>query len=1478
MGAVTLGGSTEFNFDGTLAITGAITGGGNALTFSVANLTIAADINGVSTLTIENIDSTGAIDLGGSGAASFVLSSMDLSNIQAGTDVVIGSSSYTGNMTVAGAWSNGLDVTVNFQNGGGGSLSINNAITGTGSLTIEGSGSTTVINADVTQASITINDAVEVQGDFTLTATGAGGITLDTTGFSAGIYASVAGADLSLLASDPVGTVNVTGTFTDNGGGGNEFLSNLTMTSAADVVFNASGQIGGDLSITSGTGLGEEISLASNTGTMIADSFNFAGTSAVLLTGSTQLTTGLGAGDDILFSGTLNGAQTLSLTAGLGNITFTDAVGGGTRLGAIAINSANDVTAVDISAGSLVQTTGQGTTTFNGAQDYSTSVGLNVITDTIVLNGSVVTDTNGTQDGIVTLNANNNNAGAGAGTLTIDGAGDIYSGGAVSLTGSQGILTAGDVTTAGNVVSYASATTLTGNVLVDTTSGVPAGGAITFSSTLGGAQGLGLTAGTTGDVLFNGVVGGAGGVTRLGAMTIYSANDVTAIDISAASLTQTTGQGTTTFNGLQDYNTAAGLDVVTDTIALNQAVTTANGGIVTLNANYLGGVAAGTLTIAALGDITSDGAVDLTGANGIITAGDVTTTGDVVNYNSLTGLTGVILVDTTIGGATGGTITFVSTLDGTQDLGLTAGTTGDVVFGGVVGANTRLVAITINSANDVTAAAITAASLVQTTWSGTTTFGGQLDLTGAFDFTGQVLNLNYVGANTVGTTMDVTNAGLFTTVNGANLTVGSVFVQDGAGVVKLGGNISSGNAMTFQAPLQLTRNVTLQNTAGAIEFASTVDGEVGGVGWGFSVVGAGAVTLGNKVGSLVAPTFVSITGTTIMIDGPIAGTSVRTTGTQQYTGAVTLGKNTTLTGSTMAMGGTVTGGGNSLSINGAFGGGNGVFNGVVSGLSTLSVVNATTINTTGITSSGAQAYTGAVTLGANTTLNAGAGNLVTFGSTVNGAKTLAIAGTSNAQFDGIVGGSTALTSLTVGGASTINTTAITTAGIQTYTGTVTLGTGNDTTVILTSTGGTVSFGGTVNATTTGEQGLTVTGNASFGRIVGGGTALRSLSVSGTTALNTTAITTSNAGGGTGDQTYTGAVTLGTGNDTTVILTSTGGTVSFGGTVNATTAGEQGLTVTGNANFGGIVGGGTALRSLSVSGTTALNTTAITTSNAGGGTGDQTYTGAVSAGAATFAASNAGSIDLSNVNNNFTGVVEITSANGVTLRDANALAIGATSTSGGQVFVAAGSVTSTGAKTTPGNILIQSTSAGVALNTGSSFNANLTQIVSAANQAFSTAVGASAFTGTGQIFCQSASLNTPSSANAGFTGFSTAYSVTPRVTLSGTSGSYTLTASSGTLPSGNAVAYSSAASTSSSTITLTAAQSDSLITTIANLTTIPTPRAAVGLNSPSLAPVMVGAIISMKPPTAPPQGAGAIRVSFRTAANQVNSRTGSENEL
>ena len=44
-----------------------------------------------------------------------------------------------------------------------------------------------------------------------------------------------------------------------------------------------------------------------------------------------------------------------------------------------------------------------------------------------------------------------------------------------------------------------------------------------------------------------------------------------------------------------------------------------------------------------------------------------------------------------------------------------------------------------------------------------------------------------------------------------------------------------------------------------------------------------------------------------------------------------------------------------------------------------------------------------------------------------------------------------------------------------------------------------------------------------------------MSVGGTSAINATAITTSNVGGGTGNQTYTGAVTLGGANGTTIAL-------------------------------------------------------------------------------------------------------------------------------------------------------------------------------------------------------------------------------------------------------------------------------------------------------------------------------------------------------
>src|SRR5205807_3711804 len=65
------------------------------------------------------------------------------------------------------------------------------------------------------------------------------------------------------------------------------------------------------------------------------------------------------------------------------------------------------------------------------------------------------------------------------------------------------------------------------------------------------------------------------------------------------------------------------------------------------------------------------------------------------------------------------------------------------------------------------------------------------------------------------------------------------------------------------------------------------------------------------------------------------------------------------------------------------------------------------------------------------------GSTVTFHNTLNGGQALTITGAG--VFDGIVGGTTALTSVHVTGASTINTTSIHTTGTQAYDGAATLG-------------------------------------------------------------------------------------------------------------------------------------------------------------------------------------------------------------------------------------------------------------------------------------------------------------------------------------------------------------------------------------------------------------------------------------------------------
>ena len=195
-----------------------------------------------------------------------------------------------------------------------------------------------------------------------------------------------------------------------------------------------------------------------------------------------------------------------------------------------------------------------------------------------------------------------------------------------------------------------------------------------------------LTAGT-GNVTFTGSVG----ATRLGAVLINSATNVTeSAGLTAASMTQLAGSGTTTLNGAVNTNTVQGVQLTGTNLAVNAGITTTGNGVVTVNES-------GTITIAALGDINADGTVSLTAGGGISTAGDVSTTNDNVTFASATTLTGSVQISTS-GGA--GNIAFNNTLTGTtagvENLTLMAGT-GNVTFTGAVGA-TRLGAVLINSA------------------------------------------------------------------------------------------------------------------------------------------------------------------------------------------------------------------------------------------------------------------------------------------------------------------------------------------------------------------------------------------------------------------------------------------------------------------------------------------------------------------------------------------------------------------------------------------------------------------------------------------------------------------------------------------------------------------------------------------------------------------------------------------------------------
>ncbi len=695
------------------------------------------------------------------------------------------------------------------------------------------------------------------------------------------------------------------------------------------------------------------------------------------------------------------------------------------------------------------------------------------------------------------------------------------------------------------------------------------------------------------------VVGGTSGVT-IGAndVTLTSVNGtitgLSTINASSTSLVLSTGTALAVpqmnIAGPQTYtaSTVSGIGIV-----LNGSLTSTSAGAITFNSPVTLG--------ADLAIQTSNSAVDfmstLAGANNQLTinAGS----GLVAFHDTVSGLgnpadpgaaltvsAGGTTFDATVaannGLAIGGPVVFSDTVTlgdgsvGSLFTGLvTLGKVGGMDFSGYDGVTFNAGVLlqngpaTINSNNS--ALAFQTAGTVSGPYDLTLNSGTQL-LTG----------LDRMGADL--TSLTVTALSPTIPVGGVSIAGPQTYTATSGSSITLNGNVTStaAGAITFNSPVTVGAAATVSSDDSEIVFSATVNGNND-----LTVdSGTAAKTFSGAVGASAA--LGDASGAALILQG--AGTATFASTVQTRSGitaaaAVIFNDDVTLgdgdTGSVFT--GLVTSGGaDGNSISGfdgvAFDGGLTLAGGPVSVVSN------------GSTLSFGAAVSGAQDLSLNA-LAGGAGTVtglehIGFTSTLTRldivAQTLSLPATGLAV--------TGPMSFTAAGGITLNGAVGNSAGPATgqidFNGPVTLATGA---ITVTTDDAAVNFSGTVD----GAQALNVNAGAgvtTFANTVGDDTALASLTTDagGTTAINGGSITTSGA------QTYNDAVSLGA--DTTL----TGVNVQFLGTLD----GAHTLTVnnSGPTVFAGIVGGNTALTSLTtdVAGTVVVNTTAVTT------TGTQTY--------------------------------------------------------------------------------------------------------------------------------------------------------------------------------------------------------------------------------------------------------------------------------
>ena len=458
----------------------------------------------------------------------------------------------------------------------------------------------------------------------------------------------------------------------------------------------------------------------------------------------------------------------------LASLTVTKA--GQVDLGSVATSGAISVTGTNIDLNGSSYESDDGAITFTGPVDLTVDVSIDSDKDDdgtdgdIEFTSTVDATTGGSQS--LTLDADTGSVtltGAAGGTTKLEsltvtggqvGLDSVATTGVISVTGTNIDLNGSSYESDDGAITFTGPVDLTVDVSIDSDKdGDGTDGDIEFTSTVdattAGSQSLTLDA-DSGAVTLTGVVGGT---TKLASLTVTKAGQVDLGSVKTAGAISVTGtnidlngssyesdDGAITFTGPVDLtvdvsiNTDGNADGVDGNIEFTSTVD--GGYVLTLDADTgsvtLTGAVGGTTKLAGLtvtggqvglGAVATSGAISVTGTNIDLNGssyesddGAITFTGP-VNLMTPDPMTDVRIDSDADNDASDGNILFASTLDGGRNLVLNAGTA-DITFAGNVGVDTKLGAVTINTAGNVTVGAtMEVFSFEQKAGTGKTDFG-----------------------------------------------------------------------------------------------------------------------------------------------------------------------------------------------------------------------------------------------------------------------------------------------------------------------------------------------------------------------------------------------------------------------------------------------------------------------------------------------------------------------------------------------------------------------------------------------------------------------------------------------------------------------------------------------------------------------------------------------------------------------------------